>query len=138
MNISPEEARNTLMRKLHGKDENLAILVRNATDEGKETTDEIRHSRGRSKKSHKYRKIEPFTDEEALQVALKVLQRFFIEGPLFTNEIIKYLSDTSENHDIPEIQIEGDSPLTQVPNEEIEEQRRNLASLKELIAFPRE
>ena len=152
MNIhqySSEEALDTLMRKLQEQDEDLAILVRSAIDEGKETiiTIESIHNRGRSKKSHEYRKIVPFTHEEALQVALKVLQGFFIEGPLLTNEIIRHFSDTSETHDVPEIQIElrtetqidgGDGQefrLTRVPNEGIEEQRHNLASLKELITF---
>lgn len=149
MNIhqySSEGALDILMTKLRDQDEDLAILVRSAIDEGKETIESIPTS-GRSKRSHEYRKVVPFTHEEALQVALKVLQGFFIEGPLLTNEIIKHFSDTSENHDVPEIQIElhtetqidgGDGHefrLTQVPNEDIEEQKHNLASLKELITF---
>ena len=155
MNIhqyQPNQALDTLIRKIQERDVrldiNLAVLVRDAIDEGEENILTIESDTiGRSKNSHEYRKIAPFSPEEALQVALGVLRACFVEQPLLMNEVINYFTDASEDHDVSEIQIdlqtetqiEGEDSheftLIQIPDEAIEEQRRNLDSLKEFITF---
>ena len=142
----PNEALELLMRKLQDRDTILFTLVRDAINAGKEDTlpvdSRIIHSQ--ADKPHEYRKIVPFSAEESLRVALDVLQAFLIEQPLLVNEIAKNLADTSEiqieRHTETQI-VEEDGhdghefTLDQIPVEDIEEQRRNLASLKELITF---
>ena len=155
---SPDEALALLMRKLQERDETLTTLVRDAINAGKEDTlpIESKHINGQAEKPHEYRKIVPFSPEEALQVALDVLQAYFIEQPLLINEITKNIAYASEIHDVEivrnfadvsEIQIElhtetqideGDGnefTLIQISNEHIEEQKNDLALLKDLMHF---
>ena len=142
----PNDALELLIRKLQDRDAILVTLVRDAINAGKEDTLPI-NSRGihsQAEKPHEYRKIVPFSTEESLQVALDVLQALLIEQPLLVNEIAKNFADTFEiqieRHTETQI-VEEDGhdghefTLTQIPVEDIEEQRRNLASLKELITF---
>ena len=157
MNIhhySPDEALTLLRRKLQEQDETLATLVGDAINAGKEDTfpivNELFHDQ--AEKPHEYRKIVPFSSEEALQVALEVLQAYFIEQPLLVNEIAKNFADASDKTlaSVSEIQIdlhtetqidEGDDHefrVTQISEEAIEGQERNLTLLKEFIHFSEE
>jgi len=75
------------MRKLKGRDAILADHVQDAIDEGKDIS-ETEISRDRRQKPHTYRKTVPFTHDEALLVAIQVLEAHFIEVPLFINSAV--------------------------------------------------
>lgn len=79
---SPEEALGVLMRKIRERDELLAEQVQAAIDAGKDIS-EVERSMDRRKKERVYRKTVPFTHEEALEIAVDVLQAHFVEQPLF-------------------------------------------------------
>jgi hypothetical protein len=78
----PEQALETLLGKLRERDTTLEAAVRSAIDLGKDVTEEQRLGR---KRVRRYRKTVPFTHEEALHVALDVLQAYFAELPLCIN-----------------------------------------------------
>jgi hypothetical protein len=69
-----------LIDRLRKFDESLAQSVEEAINSGKDVL--IPEPNTAGKKPRKYRKIERFSDEEALKVALNVLESFFIEMPM--------------------------------------------------------
>lgn len=81
---TPSQALELLMKKLQEKDTRLAQNIQSIIDSGKDVQ-EVQTSTGRGKKKRAYRRTVPFTTEEALQVALKALNSYFVEIPLFIN-----------------------------------------------------
>lgn len=82
---TPEQALEMLLRKLGERDITLQTAVRAAIDLGKDVTETQQVGRNRVRK---YRKTVPFTHEEALRVALDVLQAYFVDLPLCINSCI--------------------------------------------------
>lgn len=167
---TPEQTLDLLMRKLRRADEHLANEIQEAIDAGKDV-EEKEPPRGRRKKPRVYRKTAPYSYEEALQVALDVLQAHFIEQPLFANSCSVNLAaaaigipkrpklagfgTTGQDEDVElknegeekavviemrtETQISGTGEevfdFKTVTDAEIEEQKYNLARLKEMFDF---
>jgi hypothetical protein len=80
----PQDALNLLLRKLREEDESLAERVEAAIDVGKDVSD-TEPLAGKVRRSRIYRKAVPYTHQEALAVALDVLQSFFVEQAMFVN-----------------------------------------------------
>ncbi len=80
---SPKQALELLIEKIRKLDPSLADIVQAAIDTGKDIPEET-DSFSRKKK-RTYRKRVPFSHEEALKVAIDVLQAYFVEQPLFVN-----------------------------------------------------
>lgn len=78
---TPQQAVELLMAKLKSRDEDLASEIQAAIDAGKDVT-ETEPVPGRRKR-HVYRRTIPFSNEEALQVAVTALQAYFVEQPMF-------------------------------------------------------
>jgi hypothetical protein len=97
---TPSQALQLLMQKLRAKDEVLATHVQAAIDAGKDI-EESEPAIDRHRKSRRYRKTVPFTEEQALQVAIGALRAYFVEQPLFLRTIAANFSEvavtTSEN-----------------------------------------
>ena len=79
---TPREALSLLLRKVAESDESLAAKIQLAIDSGKDIEEEA-PTTGKRKKSRRYRKAIRLSDEEALREAVRVLQNFFVEQPLF-------------------------------------------------------
>jgi hypothetical protein len=79
---TPEQAFETLLRKLREKDVSLEGIVRSAIDSGKDVTEVQRLGR---KRVRRYRRTVPFTHEEALHLSLEVLHAYFVDLPLCIN-----------------------------------------------------
>lgn len=82
------------MRKLRNRDAMLADHVQEAIDEGKDVS-ETEISRDRRQKPRTYRKTVPFTHDEALLVAIQVLEAHFIEVPLFINSAVADFTESA-------------------------------------------
>jgi len=82
------EALQLLIRKIRDRDDSLAASLQAAIDDGKDVHET--ESGGRRKKKRVYRRRVALTHKEAADVAIKVLQSFFIELPCF-------IGSTSEN-----------------------------------------
>lgn len=80
---TPEQALKTLLGKVKERDEILAERIRIAIDAGKDIRETERPTDRRKKNVRTYRRKVPYTHEEALAVALDVLQAHFIELPMF-------------------------------------------------------
>lgn len=80
---TPEQALQTLLRKVRERDETLAERIRIAIDAGKDIRETERPRGRRQRALRTYRRKVPYTHEEALAVALDVLQAHFIEIPMF-------------------------------------------------------
>jgi hypothetical protein len=94
LEYTPEAALELLMRKLTRLTSELAARVQTAMDEGKDIQ-EVEPSRRRGKKkSRVYRRSVPYTDEEALVVATKALEAYFVQQPLFTNSLQQNMAKT--------------------------------------------
>jgi hypothetical protein len=78
-----QEALELLMTKLRSRDEELAAEIQAAIDAGKDVA-ETEPIPGRRKR-HVYRRTIPFSNEEALQVAVTALQAYFVEQPMFVD-----------------------------------------------------
>lgn len=91
---TPEEALETLLSKLHQGSPALEASVRGAIDAGKDMSETVR-GQGRGRRSRTYRKIVPFSHEEALQVGLNVLRAYFIEIPQCINSAIDNFRGTA-------------------------------------------
>jgi hypothetical protein len=81
---TPEQALALLLRKIDAQDNDLAAQVRDAINAGKDVR-ESAPTTGRRKKRRVYRRTIPLTQEDALRVALDVLQAYFVEQPLFVS-----------------------------------------------------
>lgn len=79
---TPEQALSLLLAKLSDRSSELATQVRVAIDIGKDIWEK---SPSRNGKTRWYRKSVPFSEEEALQVAIDVLQAYFVEQPMFVD-----------------------------------------------------
>ena len=106
---NPQQALESLMAKLKSRDEELAAEVQAAIDAGKDVT-ETEPIPGRRKR-HVYRRIVPFSSSEALQIALNVLQAYFVEGPLFVDSTANALASAGvgvryQRQDFPRSNIE--------------------------------
>jgi len=88
---TPQQALDTLMRKLQEQDIILASHVREAIDAGKEVL-EGEATRGRRGAARTYRLRVPFTPEEALDTALTCLAAYFIEQPRCVNAALDELT----------------------------------------------
>jgi hypothetical protein len=77
---SPAQALKLILSKLDEADRNLAVLVRTAISEGKDI-EETEPATDRRKADRKYRKVMPYSDEEAVQAALGVLRSTLLELP---------------------------------------------------------
>lgn len=94
LEYTPEAALELLMRKLTRLNSELAARVQTAMNEGKDIQ-EVEPSRRRGKrKSRVYRKTVPYTDEEALSVAVKALETYFVQQPLFMNSLHQNIAKT--------------------------------------------
>ncbi len=91
---NPQQALETLMRKLGARDEMLAAQVQAAIDAGKDVS-ENQPATDRRKKTRVYRKTVPFSHEEALQTALDALQAYFVEQPLFVESAADSLTEAT-------------------------------------------
>ena len=89
---TPEQALNTLMRKLRERDEGLSAVIQAAIDAGKDVY-ETEPSISGGKKHRKYRRTVPYTYQEALVIAIDALQAYFLEQPLFANSCAKDFSE---------------------------------------------
>ena len=153
---TPEDALRILMTKLSPYPE-LYALVQEAIDTGKEDfkylpehedseyyqldSDDSRTARTRQSKTHEYRKLARLSAEEALRVAIDVLQAHFVEQPLFVNTIICNMKEI----DGIEIDIQTEtqfadatnspSKLERTPDEDLATQRHNLSLLRVLTDF---
>ncbi len=81
---SPQQALEILLQKVRNKDTTLADRIKVAIDEGKDIN-EPEKVKGRKQKTRHYRRKVAYTHDEALGIALDVLQAHFIELPLFIN-----------------------------------------------------
>ena len=103
---TPEDALRLLLGKLR-KYPDLYAQVQEAIDAGKDTPRQLpeHHDtegtqvemsafrpQSRRDKPHEYRKLTPFSVEEALDVAALALQANFVEQPLFVNGIMDNLN----------------------------------------------
>jgi len=85
---SPEEALTVLLSRVRGKNELLADRIAEAVDSGKDVS--LREpSLDGGRKARQYRKVEPYTYEEGLQVALEALQAHLLEQPLCVNSFLE-------------------------------------------------
>jgi hypothetical protein len=82
---TPEQALKTLLRKVRERDEILAERIRISIDAGKDIRQTEPPSGRRQRVIRTYRQKVPYSHEEALAVALDVLQSHFIELPMFIN-----------------------------------------------------
>ena len=89
-----QQALDLLMNRLAARDEGLAAQVRAAIDIGKDVS-EVDPPLDRRKKGRAYRKAVPLTQEEALRIALDVLQAYFVEQPLFVDSIADNFTETA-------------------------------------------
>jgi hypothetical protein len=152
------QALELLLGKLNERDETLAAHVRSAIDAGKDVKQRA-PVRGRRRKQRVYRKAVPFTEEEALGVALDALQAYFVEQPLFINSAAQdfrtavvreeregRLRDRqAESAKILEVAVETETQLSPapqptvrlspVPAEHVEEQLGNIRRLRDLLDF---
>lgn len=81
---TPSQALSVLLEKLGRADETLAARVKSAINAGKDVQQE-EPARDRRKRPRVYRKNAPYSNEEALAVALDVLRAHFIELPRIVN-----------------------------------------------------
>jgi hypothetical protein len=96
VDYTPEIALRSLMSKLTERDPELAARIQTAMDEGKDIDEaEVVKGKGKKKKRREYRKTVPYTDEEALKVALKALEAYFIGQPLFANSLHENMVKTA-------------------------------------------
>lgn len=88
------QALELLMTKLRALDETLANQVQAAIDAGRDVqkTEPAQYPK---KKPRSYRKQEPFSSEDALREALKALQAFFVEQPLFANSALDSIANAA-------------------------------------------
>jgi hypothetical protein len=89
-----QQALDLLMKKLAASNEGLAAQVRAAIDIGKDVS-EVEPSLDRRRKGRAYRKAVPLTQEEALRIALDVLQAYFVEQPLFVDSTADNFAETA-------------------------------------------
>lgn len=84
---TPKEALDLLLRKLRAADQHLARQIEDAINAGKDVEETDLNSRRRlsRKKPRVYRRTVPFTEEEALRVALVALRAYFVELPSIAN-----------------------------------------------------
>src|SRR6266568_7733404 len=106
---NPQQALESLMAKLKSRDEELAAEVQAAIDAGKDVA-ETEPIPGRRKR-HVYRRTVPFSSGEALQIALNVLQAYFVEQPLFVDSAANELANAGvgvryQRQDFPRPNIE--------------------------------
>ena len=159
---TPDHALQLLLRKLR-QHPDLYAQVQEAIDAGKEnidapsrrllarrdiirteTEDSGLRFQPRRDKPHEYRKLAPFSAEEALDVAARALQAYFLEQALFVNAIIDNLKVTGGI----EIDIRTDTQsigetsgtdtafkLNRSSDNELGTQKGNLDLLRQLLDF---
>jgi hypothetical protein len=84
---TPQDALEILMHRLRDRNSELADHIQAVVDAGKDVQ-ETETYRGRRKQSRSYRKTQPYSYEEALQVALDALQCYFVEQYLFIDSCL--------------------------------------------------
>ena len=167
---TPQQALELLLRRLTTQETTLAQEVQAAIDTGKDIEETERAIPGR-RKPRVYRRTIALSFEEALQVALNILQAHFVEQPLFVfsqaDNFAKAAigSPTQENFgwnvgnlesQHPSLEAEGTEkavevqmqpetrissitdapiPLKPAPEEQINEQIRNIQHLRDLTDF---
>lgn len=161
---TPDDALQLLLGKLRQYPD-LHAQVREAIDAGKEDIDTkapsrqrlARRAMGRTEiedsglrfepqrdKPHEYRKLAPFSAEEALDVAARTLQAYFVEQALFVNAIV----DNLEVAGGIEIDIRTDTQsinetsrtdtafkLNRSSENELRTQKGNIDRLRQLLDF---
>jgi hypothetical protein len=80
---SPRDALDLLIRTVASRDSELARDLQSAIDAGKDVSE--RENAIRRRKPRFYRRKVRFTDEEAIRIAIEVLQAHFVEQPQFVN-----------------------------------------------------
>jgi hypothetical protein len=163
---TPEDALHLLLKKLRARDVSLATEIEETINAGKDIVLTEPSSRG-SKKVRRYRKAEPYTFPEALQVAIRALDAHFIQQTLFLASASNEFKAAALNQEAvrfgfreevlrPDLQTVGQEKeifvelqaATRISGEgeeffrvppiepaAIEEQRRNLYRLLELLTF---
>jgi len=84
---TPQEALDTLLSIVRQRDSELMHKIQIAIDAGTEDQEEER-SGGKKKTVRKYKVNRPYSPAEALDVAIGVLQAYFVETPLFINSAL--------------------------------------------------
>jgi hypothetical protein len=117
---SPEQALDVLLRKLRERDVTLETAVRAAIDLGKDVTEVQAVGRRRVRK---YRKTVPFTHEEALRLALDVLQAYFVDLPFCINSSIENLRSAAVSAARQERSPWGEEENKVVSNEQVGDEK---------------
>jgi hypothetical protein len=84
---TPRQALDALLEKITSISPELVEHIRRAIDAGKDVEMQIEEPGRQGKKAskHRYRKNEPFTDEEALKIAVDVLRSHLLETRMFVS-----------------------------------------------------
>jgi hypothetical protein len=85
---TPQEALAILLNRVRERNQELADRIAEAVDAGKDVSRREPSSDG-GKRARLYRKVEPYTYEEALQVAIDALQAHLLEQPLCVNSFLE-------------------------------------------------
>lgn len=152
---SPSQALELLMLKLRDRDERLADDVQRAIDAGKDVR-EVQPSFGHRRKARHFRRVVPYSPDEALTIVLRALNAYFVELPMLVESCAEYFkvaalsaaasrdSRVGEEKDLeielqPETQVLLEGPPThkmlRATVAEIQQQRDALAALSELLRF---
>jgi hypothetical protein len=92
---SPKDALDLLLDNIAISSSQLFERMKAVIDAGKDIEIEEPRSGSRKKKPHIYRKNVPYTDEEALQVALTVLESHLIDSRKIISATISEFADTA-------------------------------------------
>jgi hypothetical protein len=169
-----QQALELLLRKLTTQETTLAQEVQTAIDAGKDVEKDVEEAEraiDRRRKPRVYRRTIPLSFEEALQVAINVLQAHFVEQPLFVSSQADNFSKAAiaipaqqnrgrgtgnlESEDLSmeaegmekavEVEVQPETristgpdapiPLKKIPEEQINEQLRNIQRLRDLTDF---
>lgn len=91
-----QEALEALLQLVEQRVPGLLHRIKLAIDSGTEDQDEEAvKGKGKKNKIRKYNINRPYTAEEALEVALGVLQAYFVETPLFINSALSNFEKTA-------------------------------------------
>jgi hypothetical protein len=160
--ITPQEALEALMRKLGLRNAELAARVQSVVDEGKDIEETEPSGGKRTRDARVYRKIVPYSYEEALKVAIDALSAYFVEEPHFVNSFLDNFShaalgdseeqskravgiipNTLDTEKLVQIELRTETQISQLDQEtqlltrvsaqQIQEQQSNIARLRELV-----
>jgi hypothetical protein len=91
--FSQSEALELLVKKVYEYDLDLGGALQAAVAGGKDTR-ESKPVNDRRRKTQEYRKVSPFTEQEAVTIALEVIKSALIELPMIINQSLVNFKDT--------------------------------------------